>query len=298
MHEALPEERYQTKDILVDKRGVWHVRGIPVDPARALSQVDVALNGMHGGVGEDGTVGRVLERARVPYVGSRPLPSGLALNKIRAREILQRAGIRMPRAVSFTHSTSIPTGEMARAVFQEFGPPYLVKPALEGAGHGIQHAATVIDLSDAIGDVLDSHGAAVVEEYVIGDESTVAIIQEFRGDALYAPPPAHVILPQGVKHFDFDTHHNATARYVVPSNFSRHEKVALIDIARAAHQALGLSHMSRADIILTRRGPYLLEINALPGLYDGASLPPMLESVGSSVGEYLQHGIALAQSGR
>ena len=292
---ALPEERFETRDVLIDKRGVWHMRGIPMDPARALSQIDVVLNGLHGGVGEDGTVGRVLERAHVPYMGSHPFASGLTLNKIRAREILQRAGIRMPRAVSFTHNTLISTGEMAHTVFQEFGPPYLVKPGSEGAGHGIQYAATLIDLPDAIGDVLDSHGAAVIEEYVIGDESSVAIVQEFRGDALYALPPAHVILPQGVKHFDFDTHHNATARYTVPSSFSRQEKTALIDIARAAHQALGLSHMSRSDVILTRRGPYLLEINALPGLYAGASLPPMLESVGSSVSEYLQHGITLRE---
>lgn len=298
MLSALPEEQFDTRDILIDKNGMWYVRGIAMDPARALSQVDVVLNGLHGGVGEDGTVGRVLERAHIPYVGSRPLASGLALNKIRAREILSRAGVRMPHAVSFTHNTSITTGEMAQTVFLEFGPPYIVKPASEGAGHGIRHALSLIELPDAIGDVLDEYGAAVVEEYIFGDEVSVAIVQEFRGDSLYAFPPAHVVLPEDVRHFDFDTHHNAGARYVTPSNFSRDDKAALIEIAREAHRSLGLSHMSRSDVILTRRGPYLLEINALPGLYVGASLPPILESVGSSVREYLQHSIGLARGGK
>ena len=72
MMAALPEDQYDTRDILIDKHGMWHSRGVPLDAPRALSQVDVVLNGLHGGIGEDGTVGRVLERAGVPYAGSVP----------------------------------------------------------------------------------------------------------------------------------------------------------------------------------------------------------------------------------
>ena len=50
---ALPEDRYDTRDIFIDKRGYWHLRGAPVDAARALSQIDVVLNALHGGAGED-----------------------------------------------------------------------------------------------------------------------------------------------------------------------------------------------------------------------------------------------------
>ena len=69
----------------------------------------------------------------------------------------------------------------------------------------------------------------------------------------------------------------------------------LKDVARAAHRALGMSHFSRADLILTPRALYLLEMNAVPGLYPGASFQPMLESVGSSVREFLEHAIHLAR---
>src|SRR3989338_7805591 len=71
MLSALPEEKYDARDILVDKNGVWHSRGIPIDSSRALAQIDVVINGLHGGVGEDGTVQRVLDRAGVAYAGSR-----------------------------------------------------------------------------------------------------------------------------------------------------------------------------------------------------------------------------------
>lgn len=293
---ALPEERYDTRDIFIDKRGYWHLRGTPVDPARALAQVDVVLNALHGGVGEDGTVQRILERAGVPYAGARPAASGFSLNKIRAREILQQAGVRMPRGVSFTLNNELTTGDMARAVFEQFGPPYVVKPASEGAATGILVAMTLSALPDVLGDVLDSFGAAIVEEYIRGEEASVGIIENFRGQELYALPPAHVVLPEGLEFMSPQAHEEGRVIHIVPSNFSHSQKQALADIAQQAHRALGMEHFSRADIIITPRAVYLLEVNAIPGLYQVASFPPMLESVGSSVREFLEHSIALARA--
>lgn len=295
MLSALPEEKYDARDILVDKNGVWHSRGIPVDSSRALAQIDVVINGLHGGVGEDGTVQRVLDRAGVAYAGSRARGSQLSLNKIRAREILQEAGLRMPRAASFNLENQLTTGEMAQAVFSQFGPPYIVKPQGEGASYGIRYALHLLELPDAIGDVLDEYGAVLIEEYIRGDEASVGIVEDFRGQELYVLPPVHVKLPGGAHFLEASHHEDALAQHTCPSNFTRAEKRAIEDLARAAHRALGLSHFSRADIMNTRRGPYLLEVNALPGLYPGASMPVMLEAVGSSTGEFIEHAIALAQ---
>ncbi|MDO8482192.1 MAG: ATP-grasp domain-containing protein [bacterium] len=292
---ALPEERYDVRDILVDKNGVWHSRGVPMEAPRALAQIDVVLNALHGGVGEDGTVQRLLDRTGVAYAGSRAHGSQLSLNKTRAREILQKMGLRMPRAVSFNLENQLNTGEMAQAVFSQFGPPYIVKPASEGASYGIRFALNLLELPEKIADVLDEFGATLVEEYILGDEVSVGVVENFRGQELYTMPPAHVILPEGARFLHSSHHEDALVRHACPSNFTKSEKQAIEDLARSAHRALGLSHFSRSDIILTRRGPYLLEINALPGLYAGASMPVMLEAVGSSTREFIEHAIALAQ---
>jgi len=294
MLQALPEERYETRDIFIDKSGMWHLRGMPVDSSRALSQVDVVLNGLHGGVGEDGTVQRLLARSGVGFSGSRAQGSWLSLNKVRARSVLERAGARMPCGIAFNLENRLNTAEMAQAVFAQFGPPYVVKPVSEGASYGILIAMTIVELPDAIADVLDEFGDALIEEYIRGDEFSVGVIENFRGQELYVLPPARVVLPKGAQFFHHDAHLEALAQYEVPSHFSQAEKQAIENLAKIAHRALGLSHFSRADIILTRRGPYLLEINALPGLYPGASLLPMLESIGSSPREYLEHAIDLA----
>lgn len=293
---ALPEDRYDTRDIFVDKRGYWHLRGTPVDASRALSQVDVVLNALHGGVGEDGTVQRILELAGVPYAGARPQAASLSLNKVRAREAMQRAGIRMPQAVSFTLGNALTTGEMAQFAFSQFGPPYMVKPVQEGSSAGIRMAMTPLELPDVIGDVLDAFGAALIEQYIRGQEASIGIIEDFRGEELYALPPAHVLLPEGSRFIEQAHYQEGNLRHNVPSNFTHAEKRAIAELARAAHCALGLSHFSRADVILTPRTVYLLEVDAVPGLYPGGSFQPMLESVGSSVREFLEHAIDLARN--
>lgn len=294
MLNALPEEEYDMRDIFVDREGYWHSRGVPADPARALAQIDVVLNGLHGGPGEDGTVQRILDRAGVPYTGSNALGSGLSLNKIRAGLVLKEAGIRMPRAVGFTTSTTLDTHEMGRLVFSHFGPPYIVKPGSEGASHGIQLVATIIELPDVIADVLEAFGSALVEEYIRGEEATVGIIEDFRGEELYVLPPVHIEYPEA-PFLHFDHHHEGTIVHHVPSAFSDSEKRALGEMARRAHRTLGLSHYSRTDFIVTPHGPYLLEVNALPGLHEHASFPHMLESVGSSVKDFLKHVVGLAR---
>lgn len=247
MMAALPEERYLVRDIFIDRNGFWHLRGMPVEPARALSQLDVALNALHGGVGEDGTVQRILVRAGVPFSGSTGLSSALALNKIRAREILERTGIRMPRAVSFIAGRLNTTRDMARAAFSQFPPPYIIKPAVEGAGSGIVVARTLPELTQKIGDVLEKYGAALIEEYIPGAQASVGVIEKFRNQELYVLPPARVELPAGAAFFEPAHHVAGGARHVVPSDFSDEEKRALINLSRAAHRALGLSHFSRAE---------------------------------------------------
>lgn len=293
--QSLPEERYDARDLFVDKRGFWHSRGMPVDAARALSQVDVVINALHGGAGEDGTVQRILERAGVPYTGSRPLASSLSLNKIRARDVMRKAGVRVPLGVWYSLNDRMNTAQMAQGVFAVFGPPYVVKPAMEGAGRGVRFAQTLVELPDAIADVLDEFGFAIVEEFVRGREATVGIIEGFRGEELYALPPVHIELPEGSRFITPDHHENALLRHNVPSSFTHDEKNMLMDAARSAHRALGLSHFSRADIILTPRAAYVLEVNSVPGIYPGAAMPAMLESVGSSVPEYLEHAIELSK---
>lgn len=293
---ALPEEHYDARDIFVDPRGVWHMRGVPATPARILSQIDVALNVMHGGAGEDGTVARILERAGVAQPLSQAHTAALAMHKVRTRDALKDAGIRIPQGVWFSLTDTMTTAAMAREVFKAFGPPYIVKPTSGGAGHGMRYAASIAELPDAIGEVLDDSGAALVEEFIRGKEASVAILEKFRNEDLYALPPAHVVPGDGAFGATFGNQSFKEPAHHVPSSFSYEQKAMMIDAARAAHTTLGARTFSRTDMIMTPRAIYLLEVNTVPSLYDGAVLPHMLNAVGSSIQEFAEHLIHRARA--
>jgi len=129
----------------------------------------------------------------------------------------------------------------------------------------------------------------------MGKEASVGVIEKFRNEELYTLPSAQIILPEGARYLDKNVISDAGMRYDVPSNFTHEQKQAIAEMARAAHKALGLSHFSNADIIMSNHGPYLLEVNASPVLHDKGSMHHMLQSVGSSVRDFAEHAIAMAE---
>ena len=294
---ALADDKYAVRDVLVDKRGIWHLNGRPSEPARVLHGVDVMFNAMHGGMGEDGTVARIVGRAGVPFTGARPDASALSLNKAQARRRLREAGIKMPRAVSFGMPDELTTGDLARMVFEQFGPPYVVKPASSNFSDGVLYVATLSELPDAIGDTLDTYGNALVEEFVRGREISVGIVDGFRGEEVYALPPAEVVCADEGFLITPRAWREGMLRTTCPSE-SHHaaaHRPLILDIAKKAHGTLGLSGYSTVDFIVTSRGPYLLEVDALPGLYDEAPFSSMLGAVGATLPEFVEHALYRAR---
>ncbi len=92
---SLNPEKYQPVDIFIDKKGVWHVSGIPRDPRKALAGIDIVFNALHGEYGEDGKVQTILESLGVPYTGSSVVPSAIAMNKATTKETLAKFGVKL-----------------------------------------------------------------------------------------------------------------------------------------------------------------------------------------------------------
>ena len=67
----------------------------PIDPQDLdwmeqlkAAKPDVVFNALHGDWGEDGRVQALLEMAGLPYTGSGPLASGLAMNKHLSKQLV------------------------------------------------------------------------------------------------------------------------------------------------------------------------------------------------------------------
>ena len=81
--DALKESQdFYPLDVVVTKDGEWLMDGRVYQPGHVLNTTDIAFLAFHGAYGEDGTVQRLLEQRSIPYTGSGPYASALAMNKL------------------------------------------------------------------------------------------------------------------------------------------------------------------------------------------------------------------------
>lgn len=287
-------DRYDARDVFIDRQGTWHIDGLPLAPHDALRRFDVAFNALHGGYGEDGKVQSLLETHGVPFTGTGSVGSAVGMNKVWSKKILKDHDIQTPygREIPSTDIRADASGIIGR-LFESFLMPAVVKPTASGSSVGV----TIVKYYDALPDALAQAAAhsdsVVIEEFISGVESTCGVIEGFRGQELYALPPIE-IRPMNA-FFDYGAKYQGRSQEIVPATFRDGIKKKLEALAIKVHQALGLRHYSRSDFIIhPRRGIYVLEANTLPGLTAESLMPKALHAVGSSTPEFVDHLIRLA----
>jgi len=289
----LHPERFTIKDIYIDKNGVWHDRGRPVSPAQALRSIDVAVVGLHGEYGEDGEVQKVLEAHGVPYTGSEPLPSFIAMHKVLTKERAIEHGVLTPKYRFIEPGVDVHVS--AADIVRSFHMPVVVKPVRWGSSVGVSFAKSYHELVDAITNLLDTGaGGVLVEERIKGREATAGVVEGLRGEKLYALPTIEIVPPSHSTFFDYSVKYDGSTQEICPGRFSKEEAAELQRVSRLMHEVLGLRHYSRSDFMVTPRGIYYLETNTLPGMTEQSLLPQSLAAIGVKFGDFLEHLIGLA----
>ena len=290
----LPEERCATRDIYIDRQGVWHDRGRPVEPSRILPSLDVVIVALHGKFGHDGEVQRLLEKFGVPYPGADPWSAFLSSHKVMAKERAKEAGLMTPQYHFIERRENAESA--VREVIRTFHQPVVIKPVNSGSSVGVSIVGGYAPVYEAVRALFqEGESGVLVEEVIRGKEATVGVVEGLRGEKLYSLPPVEIIPPDG-EFFNYTNKYDGSTREIVPGNFSRVASEELQRAAKVMHRALGLRHYSRSDFIVSKRGIYFLETNnnAAVGLTDESLLPKSLAAVGVSLRDFLAHLVNLA----
>lgn len=298
---ALNKETYEPRDLFIDRQGVWHQFGAPVSPEKALRGVDVAINVVHGEYGEDGRLHEILDALAVPYTGSNAKASVLAFNKARTKQAVKKIGIKTPRAIVVDIDEAKGDLEaLAYNIFRTFPHPAIVKPVVGGSSVGTTIVNNYHTLEWALAEAFKIAPQALIEEYIKGREATVGVIDDFRGEKFYALMPVEIVPPRERPFFDYHAKYSGDTLERVPGNFTAREKEELASAAKRAHEALGLSHYSRSDFIVARRGIFFLETNNASGvgMSDQSLFPKALAAVGAKMSDFLEHIVTLAHAGK
>ena len=288
----LPRDRFTVRDIYIDKQGVWHERGMPTTPAKALRTVDVVVIGLHGEYGEDGEVQKLLERTGVPFTGSDSFGSYIAMHKVIAKEKAKEAGLLTPRYAFIEEGSDVPA-QLAEVV-RTFHQPVVVKPVKWGSSVGVSIVAGYAPLLSLTTKLLEEgSGGVLIEELIKGTEATAGVVEGLRDEALYSLPTIEIVPPEK-DFFSYDAKYSGATNEICPGRFPKNVSEELQRQARVMHEALGLRHYSRSDFIVSPKGIYYLETNTLPGLTEESLLPKSLAAVGVRFGDFLEHLIGLA----
>ncbi len=295
MLSALKTEKYTARDIFIDKEGVWHERGRPTAPHKVLPSIDVAVIALHGAYGEDGDIQKLLTSFGVPFTGSSAYGSYLAMHKVLAKEKIKEAGITTPRYMLIEREEDIDS--LVYEIVRTFHQPVMVKPVLGGSSIGASLIAGQAPLAKAIKELLPhSPQGVLIEERILGTEATVGVLEDFRGETLYALPPVEIIPSPEHVFFNHEAKYNGKTKELCPGNFRKTITEELKDLARKAHNALHASHYSRSDFVVSPRGIYFLETNTLPAVTPTSLFTKGLDAVGCSLPQFLDHIISRARN--
>lgn len=244
---------------------------------------DVVFIGLHGRMGEDGTVQGALELLGFPYVGSGVLASALAMNKRMTKAFL--SGFAIPMAQDrLVMQQNRPTDEELIALGNEWGWPLIIKPNQEGSTIGLTLAHFPEEAQEGLNRAFEYDNEVLIERYIAGTEVTAVVV----GDP-FSPEVLEVIeiIPRA-ELYDYESKYSqGGSEHIMPARLSPALMEAVKDYACQAYTNLGCQDYARVDFIIGVEGPILLEVNTLPGMTQTSLVPDAARSRGWTFGEFL-----------
>ena len=224
---------------------------------------DVVFNALHGRFGEDGCVQGVLDWLGIRYTHSGLRASALAMDKVAAKSVFAAAGLPVAAGAVVDLATLERADPMPL--------PYVVKPLNEGSSVGVEILRAGDNRRAKLARGWAFGPTAMVEEYIPGRELTVSVLHD-RALAVTEIAAATAFYDYEAKYAEGGSRHS------IPAAIPAAAAAQAMEIALAAHKALGCRGATRADFRYddTAVEPgrlVLLEVNTQPGLTPTSLLP-------------------------
>lgn len=227
----------------------------------------------------------ILELYDIPYTGSDALTMGLTLDKALAKMVVRHHKIPTP---DFLEICSIDELKHFNLKF-----PCIVKPSKEGTSKGISAESIVRDfenLKKRTQLMVNTYNQpALVEEFITGQEFTVAVIGNAEPEVL---PPVQIAINNntdlGEEFYTHDRVANDEIQYICPAKAERKLLDEIEKLALDSYHALGCRDLGRIDVRVDSSGkPYFLECNPLPSLGQIDVFPLLARAMGITYNEII-----------
>lgn len=254
---AIDRTKYNVLEVFIPKDGGF-------DIATVKGKCNMVFPVLHGAFGEDGKLQAILEKEKIPFVGSGSVASAQAMDKDISNKIFLENDVAIPRSIV---TTTAP----------DFTYPVVVKPTNEGSSVGLKRCESKEQLEKTLQEFAPKFGPMLVQEFIKGREFTCGVL-EIDGKNV-ALPPTEVILSSGL----FDYHAKYTpgvATEITPAEVDIKILEKIQSTALKCHELLGCKSLSRTDMILSGDTLYVLETNTLPGMTNTSFIPQQAKAHG------------------
>ena len=241
---------------------------------------DVVFLVLHGTYGEDGQIQGQFEKLGVIYTGCDAEASRIAFDKVLTKQKCIETGVPTAKfAVIESPDAPFP---------KDLATPLVVKPVRQGSSVGLQFVERVEGWKNAITEALKFDSDVLVEEKIVGRETTVGILDG-------RPLPVVEVRPRAGNYDYKNKYTSGATEYFCPADFDLATTKHIQDAALGAFRAIGGRDYARVDVMVRADGsPVVLEVNTLPGMTETSLLPKAAAAAGLNYAQLCQRMVDLA----
>ena len=298
LYKAIDRSRYNPFLVELTKDNTWKVLGEddvvlierPLHDLRGHGEgaghpydFDMALVLIHGAPAENGQLQPLLEAQGIAYSCCSMKTSCLTFDKQLTKVIAQSVKVRCAEGQSLHR-------EEISAFHCTLDFPVIVKPNESGSSYGVHKVDSKDALSAALRDAGKYSAKILVEEFIVGREVAVGLIQH--NDNLHVFPITEII-PEGA-FFDYEAKYEGKSQEITPADIDDEVKNVLHHRAKNLYEAFSLQGIVRIDFFVTKEDVFLIEINTIPGMSAASIIPQQCEAYGWSLQRLSNHMIDAA----
>ena len=242
-------------------------------------EFDYALILIHGTPGEDGRLQGYLDMMGIPYSSCGMTSSVLTFDKVTTKRTLAGRGINLARERFLRRGETWDATEIA----DDLGLPLFVKPNASGSSFGVTKVRTAEELPAAVEKAFSESDEVLIEECIAGREMGCGVM--IAGGREYLFPITEIVSKK--EFFDYEAKYTAGfSDEITPADIAPEVKAELNRMTLEAYRTCRCRGVVRVDFIVTPEGkPYFSELNSIPGLSGGRSVPKQAKAAGMTLGE-------------
>ena len=258
-------EKYSLKidDVSLEVPDLWAVKKRRKDQSNSYfgpnvlqicKQSDIVFITLQGSNGENGKVQATFDLLGIDYTGNDYFSSAISSNKMVSKDIIKNVGVPVPNGYL------VRKGDIIYPEDKKIKYPVIVKPNNGGIGLGISVVSDKQSYEKALKEAFKWENDIIVEEYVVGREFAVSILDN---NVL----PIVEVLPLNTNSDSYGLSITGERTKKCPASISKELEQKLKDAALTVSNALDLKTYAKVDFILRKDNTFVcLECDSQPRL--------------------------------